>query len=96
MTQEIEKQKVWRTMNSLPNGMGYIVWDVREVIGEVDPSISGVMDTFNGGQIYVSVSHTFTEQKALEMVFDSEFAGYEKLFVVHTKVNGLDWHSPNN
>ncbi len=86
-------QKVWHTMSELPNGSGYVVWDVREVMGETSKPFPGIMPSADGGQIYVSISHTFDLKAAVELLFD-KWAEYENLFVVHSKVNGLDWHGP--
>ncbi len=96
MTEKIETQKVWRTMSELPNGSGFVIWDVREIISdEPEPLTNGVFNTSDGKQIAVWPNHFFTLQKALEFLFD-QWTKWDDLYIIHSSVNGSDWHGPVN
>lgn len=64
-TEQIEIQDVWRHMSANKNSMGgYLVWEVRQVIGKPHRMYENMFESPDGGHIYVSCNFFFEANTA--------------------------------
>lgn len=81
---EIELQQVWRTA-STSNNSGYFVWDIIEVIGEVDPKDSWSKQFTlcrDGSYILVQCYHFWTTEKSNKFLNESGGWAYQTVIII--------------
>lgn len=86
---EIKRNKVWRTMSSTGHS-GYFVWDVIEVIDEyvfrlTEKDIARFEPTKDGGYILIHCFHSWSKDRAIELLNSDDFSQYQEVTIVGMK-----------
>jgi len=85
MEEDIDKQKVWRTMNAT-EGSGFFVWDVMEVDAKDNPYAPYFDVCSDGSFIMPQCYHFFTKDRAETFLNSNDFPALNDVIVIRPEL----------